>query len=283
MLSVLAALGGALCVGGADFLAGRSARASAPLVVAMWINVIALAAMGLLFLISPPRLSPGAAVGAAIGGVVAALAISLIYAALAAGAMSLIAPLIACGTSLVPTATATALGHPPDLPQSIGAAVSLCGILAVAWPPSRATGHVRLSRRALLLTTAAATFAGIALATLQQAGAASVHAAIGVAGLARLTAALTCLVVVAARRERVQVPRSARPWLVGAGLLDAYGLTLLLVGSKLGNDAIVAVVGSLYAVVTVLLAQAFLGERVTHRQKSGIALAAAGVALLTAG
>jgi drug/metabolite transporter (DMT)-like permease len=282
VVSILAALGGALCVGGADFLAGRSSRSASPLLVATWINAVALVAVGVPCLISPPHLSSGAAVGAALGGVVAALAITLIYAALAAGMMSLTAPLIACGTSLVPSATATALGHPPDLIQSVGAAAALCGIMGVAWPAGSSTGHVGLSRRALSLTLAAAACAGIALATLQQAAAASVYAAIGVSGLARVTALLTCLAVVAVG-DRTGMRRPARPSVVGAGLLDAYGLTLFLVGSRLGNDAVVAVVGSFYAIVTVLLAQTVLSERVTHRQKWGIVAAASGVALLAAG
>jgi drug/metabolite transporter (DMT)-like permease len=41
--------------------------------------------------------------------------------------------------------------------------------------------------------------------------------------------------------------------------------------------ALVAVLGSLYPVVTVILAHAILGERLTRKQKAGIGIALAGV------
>jgi len=46
---------------------------------------------------------------------------------------------------------------------------------------------------------------------------------------------------------------------------------------------VTAVIVSLYAVVTVLLAQAVLRERIARHQGAGLAAAAAGVALLSAG
>ena len=50
-----------------------------------------------------------------------------------------------------------------------------------------------------------------------------------------------------------------------------------------GLLALVAVLGSLYPVVTVLLAHVLLGERLTRAQQVGIAVALAGVCAISAG
>jgi uncharacterized membrane protein len=60
-------------------------------------------------------------------------------------------------------------------------------------------------------------------------------------------------------------------------------VTLFLLASALGNTALVAVLVSLYAIVTVLLAQTVLRERIATHQGWGIAMAGVGVALLSAG
>ena len=50
-----------------------------------------------------------------------------------------------------------------------------------------------------------------------------------------------------------------------------------------GLLTLVAVAGSLYGAVTVLLARFLLGERLAASQRAGVALALAGVALIAAG
>ena len=50
-----------------------------------------------------------------------------------------------------------------------------------------------------------------------------------------------------------------------------------------GALSIVAVVGSLYPVMTLILARAVLGERIGPVQKAGVAAALAGVAMIAAG
>ena len=50
-----------------------------------------------------------------------------------------------------------------------------------------------------------------------------------------------------------------------------------------GLLSIVAVLGSVYPIATVLLAHAVLGERITRTQRIGILVAFAGVAAVSAG
>jgi drug/metabolite transporter (DMT)-like permease len=282
-LSTLAALGSALCIGSADFFGGWAARKASNLPVTMWINIVALAVLAIACAIVQPRLSAGHAIGALVGGCVSAISINLIYAAFSAGAMTLAAPLIAGGSAIVPTVAATVAGQPPDAIQSVGIAVTLVGVFAITWMPRATPAHLTLSRRALVLTVLASLAAGAALSILLLSAKGSSSAAVGVSGLSRLASLFTCVLFVLVSRSRVRLPRSLAPPIVGTGLLEASGATLFLLASSLGNTAVVAVLVSLYAMVTVLLAQVFLRERIAARQGWGILVAAAGVALLSAG
>jgi drug/metabolite transporter (DMT)-like permease len=58
---------------------------------------------------------------------------------------------------------------------------------------------------------------------------------------------------------------------------------LFALASQRGLLSLVAVLGSLYPIVTVLLARFVLAERVARSQEAGIVLTLAGVALISAG
>jgi drug/metabolite transporter (DMT)-like permease len=86
---------------------------------------------------------------------------------------------------------------------------------------------------------------------------------------------------------------AVRPGLPGAptrlgalalvGLLDAGANGLYAWATTQGLLSVVAVLGSLYPVATVLLARFVLGERVRRIQELGIAAAVTGAALIAAG
>ena len=67
------------------------------------------------------------------------------------------------------------------------------------------------------------------------------------------------------------------------GLLDVAGNALFAVASTKGAVGVVAVLTSLYPVVTVALARFVLKERLQARQAVGVVCALAGVALIAAG
>jgi uncharacterized membrane protein len=282
-LSSLAALAGALCIGGADFLGGLSSRRSHPVVATFAINLVALVIFVVAFAVVQPHLGTGNALGALAGGIVSAIGLNLIYASFAAGAMSLTAPLIACGSALVPTATATVIGEPPNSLQAVGILFALVGVVAITWTPPGSPDHVPLSRRALALTTVASLVGGasfsILLLSVEGGGG---ETALGVAAISRLASTGACLVIVFTLIGRSQRGKPPTAPVLGAGVLEAAGTTFFLVASTLGNAAVVAVIVSLYAIVTVLLAQTVLRERIATHQGIGIAAAAVGVALLSA-
>jgi drug/metabolite transporter (DMT)-like permease len=277
------ALVAAICFGSADFLGGIAARRTGPLAATTAINLVALALLAPPCLLLLPGLDAGHLAAAVCGGVLSALTLALIYASFAAGAMSLAAPLIACGSVSVPTLTAIATGEAPSPLQGIGIVLALAAVLAITWPRRNAVERTALGRRALLITGLAALCSGATLSVLQLAVADQVDVAIGVSGISRGAAVGACLVaVLLARPPGLRSPGLRAP-AAGAGVLEAAGGTLFLLATSLGNRAVVAALVSLYAIATVVLAQLILREGLSGQQAIGIATAVAGMALMSAG
>ncbi len=194
------------------------------------------------------------------------------YSALSLGTMSVVSPLVACG-AVVPFSIAIAAGDRPSSLAVAGASVALIGAVLASVEERRAASPERA--RAVALAVVAALALGIfvyflglgsrdgdALSTL-------VGARVGSLGL--------LLVVAVAARAPIRVPRPALWPVAAVGLADVSANALFAFASGHGLLSLVAVLGSLYPVVTVLLAHALLGERLTRAQQAGIALAMAGV------
>jgi drug/metabolite transporter (DMT)-like permease len=93
------------------------------------------------------------------------------------------------------------------------------------------------------------------------------------------------LVLIAALVARPQLPRDAGS--VGAlaviGVLDLGANGLFAIATTEGLLSVVAVLGSLYPAVTVVLARFVLAERVSRLQEVGVGLTLAGVVAISAG
>ena len=78
-------------------------------------------------------------------------------------------------------------------------------------------------------------------------------------------------------------PLDAIPALLAIGFFDVLANSLFAVATNHGLLSLVAVAGSLYSAVTVLLARFVLGERLARIQLCGVVAALVGVALIAAG
>lgn len=280
-MTVLLALLSSALWGTADFLGGRGARRLPLLTVLAWVQLSGLGlALVLLVTVRPDMNAEGLVWGAA-AGLVGTIAIGTFYAALAAGAMSLVAPLSACG-AVIPAVVAIAGGEAPSALVLSGLALALGGAVLVAREPADGP-HEPLSPRALALAIAAAVGIGVLLTLLQHASEIDGSSALAAVIAARATAAPLTLLVVLVRGASLTAgaPRERRP-LVVAGVIDTGANVLLAIATTKGSDAIAAVLGSLYPVTTVVLAAALLHERVARSQALGIAIALAGVVLVSA-
>jgi drug/metabolite transporter (DMT)-like permease len=282
-MGTLWGLAAALFIGSSDFLGGWMSRRASPLALTLWINVVALLTLGLVCAVLQPQISTANAIEALAGGLVSAVAINLIYAVFAAGAMSLAAPLVACGTAIVPITTAAVTGDPPTGVQSVGILFALSGVAAITWTRPADSGRVDATPRAFGLILAASFSGGAAFSLLLLSAGGGADSAVGASCLSRVSEVSACAALVLAKGTRPALDRSLFIPTFGAGELEAAGVTLFLVASVVGERSVVAVIVSLYAVVTVLLARAVLRERIAAHQGWGIFAAAVGVALLSAG
>lgn len=279
MLAIVLALGSSVGWGSADFLGGLSAR-RAPILVVAAVSQTAGLALTLLLVAWVGRgpNDPAVVWIGAVGGVLGAAGLSALYRGLAVGRMGVVAP-IAAMSGLVPIAVGlVAQGDRPAPVQIAGMALAIGGVVLAA----RAHEGDGTSRVAagVLLALVAALFLGSMVVALDAGGD---RDPVWTIFMVRVSSAGVLWSVVAARRPSFATLRPNLGMLVGAGALDNLSNLLFVLASARGLLSLVAVAGSLYPVVTVLLARVVLRERLRRRQLVGVAGALLGAALISLG
>jgi drug/metabolite transporter (DMT)-like permease len=264
--------------GTADYLGGLTARRAPALTVGMYAQAVGLVAAWGLVAATGDWLSGTSAAWALVAGGVGALALALFYAALAAGAMTIVAPLSACG-AVIPVTVALVGGESPGTLGAAGMALALGGAV-LASLGADADHPTRLSARALGLSAGAAVGIGVTVALLQQAEEGG--EAIAVVAVMRSIGTPTLLAAVLLAGVSRGLSRPLWPAVVAVGVFDAAANVTFVAASGEGHDAVVAVLGSLYPLTTVALAGILLRERPHRVQVAGVMVALAGIALIAA-
>jgi len=276
--AALLALAASLAWGVGDFLGGLKARALPSLLVMAASQPFGLAALGIGVAVRGTGIPGDEVAWAALSAALGTIGLFAFYRGLATGAMSVVAPIAAVAAGFpVVWGVAVSGDHIHDL-QAIGFIAAVGGSVA-------ASLEIRPERRQI-----AAGVGWAALAMLAFGGyyvpmhAASAHDWLWPAFLFRCTSVTLVVSVVLVRRIRPSGLRPHWPGLVAVGFLDTGGNALFAAASSThGLLSVVSVLASLYPVVTVLLARLVLGERVQRTQDAGVAVALAGVVLITAG
>lgn len=273
-LAVLAALGAAVAWGSGDFGGGLAARRTASLRVVLLAQLIGTAILVGLALISGGPLPPWPAAGlAAVGGLAGGLGLVLLYRALAIGPMGVVAPLTAVVSGLLPVIIGIALEGWPSPAQVAGFALALGAVWIIANPG--AGGHLR-SRALLLALTSGVGFA-VFLTIMARLNLYGAYWPLVIGRLASIALLATILLVTSPPRSPGRLPWA---FIALAGLGDTGGNVLFVVATQFGRLDVAAVISSLYPAATVLLARAFLDERLTSRQTAGLVLALLAIGLI---
>jgi drug/metabolite transporter (DMT)-like permease len=278
MLGIALALASSVAWGTSDFLGGlRSRRISALTVLLVSQPVGLVLALAVALTAGGDALSARDAAIAAGAGVTVVVALGAFYRAMALGSVTVVATIGALGV-LVPVAAGLVQGDRPGALQAVGAAVGIAGVVLVAREPDpewRAASRVAIGLAALAALGFGTFFLGLDLSSRPRPAWTIVAARTG--GVA------TLLIAAAFVRPSMRIEPALLPSLVAIGVFDVLANSLFAVATNHGLLSLVAVAGSLYSAVTVLLAWFVLGERLAVPQRAGVVTALAGVALIAAG
>ncbi len=199
------------------------------------------------------------------------------YGALSLGTMSVVSPVVACG-AVVPFALSLATGERPAAFAVVGALLALGGAVLASVEERRSSSPDRA--RAIVLALVAAIALGLFVYFLglgsREGDALSTLFGARVGSLALLIG------LTSARRASLRIPTRWLPAVFAVGLADVSANALFAFASTHGLLALVSVLGSLYPIVTVLLAHTILGERLTRTQRAGVAVAMVGIVAIAA-
>ncbi|MBV9207673.1 MAG: EamA family transporter [Actinobacteria bacterium] len=305
MVTILA-LAAAVLYGTADFLGGvASRRVSVFAVLAMTVPAGAAVVLVVVLLSQAPWLGGllgggssvsaggwGAFGWAAASGLCGTCGLVAFYAGFAAAPISVVAPVAALVSTVLPVGVAIAGGERPTVGMVAGGLICLAAIVLVSVPsasrpdaeqsrPGRRPGggwhDARL--RGLGYGVAAGAGFGLFFLCLKNAGQSGVLWPVAISRTAGALAAVGIALAAGTRPWR-RVGRTGVIALI-SGAVDAAANVCYVLATRAGLFGLAVVITSLYPGMTVLLARWLLGERMRWLQRAALVLAAAGVVLLT--
>jgi drug/metabolite transporter (DMT)-like permease len=277
VLAIGLALASSLVYGVSDFLGGSKSR-TVPLLFVLLVSQASALVLLIAIVLAHGDGPPGASflLYAVIAGVGEAVGVAALYRGLAVGVMSIVAP-VAATAPLVPVVAAIVLGELPEPIQGAGIVLGVAGLAIISLDPSGdQSGNVR---RSLLFGLLTALGFGSFLVALDGASEGGVPWAL-------LVARLTTVAIFAAAFVVTRPPRAVRradlPVLALIGVLVVGADSMYAVASTKGLLSVVAVLSSLYPVVTIGLARCYLRERLHPHQHIGVAAALGGAVAISA-
>lgn len=264
----------ALSFGAGDFAGAFAARRAGALIVVAGAHSVGLVALLIGALIArPPLPDPGTILVGLAAGIAGVVGLAALYRGMSLGSMGIVTSLSGAGSLAIPLLAGTLLGVRIT-------PIQLLGVLCVAGAAVAASGASRdeVGRRALLLAAAAAVgFGGwYVLVDLAARGGDPLWALV----FSRAASAAIATAVAASRFERSRFPGRI---VIAAGLFDVGGNALYVVAREEIPVGLAAALTGLYPIVTMICARYLLGERLPRLGQLGVALALAGVVLISAG
>jgi drug/metabolite transporter (DMT)-like permease len=284
----------------ADFFGGLSARRIAAVQTAVLAQVAGLVLLLLagVTLLGGERLGEDLAIGAW-AGVVGGLAIGAFYFALSRGSMSVVAPVSATTSAVVPVIAGLLLGESPAALQWAGIALALPAILLISREGTTDAGtqpDEPLEERASPADNRVALVAGLVAGVGFGLFVVLITRTSSASGIWPLVSSRTASAVVlgmvllatgapgtgpSARSSAAG--RAGLRFAIAAGVLDSTSNVLILEAGRRGMLVLVGVIGAMYPASTIVLARVVLGERLQRHQLVGLAVAVTAVVSIALG
>ena len=279
-MSAFLALFSSLLWGGADFLAGNLTKKYKAVAVAAVSQSFGLLCGVLVILFSSSWLAPnlswdGYLIPGVLAGLMGFAGLIAFYAGLATGRMGVVSPISSLSV-FIPLGVAIFGGEKLTTIQIIGICVALLGGFCASGPEIRGG----LSAKPLVFATIAAFGFGGAITLIAKG---SQTSAIMTMTTMRCTTFIVALILLARFKTFGGFTKKDLPILMVIGAADFFGNLLLGVATTKGLVSLAVVLGSMFPIVTAMLAFKFLHERLHKVQYLGVALAISGVVILSLG
>ena len=277
MASLLALLSSILW-GGADLLGGKLSKRYQAIAVTAVSQVFGLLIGVSIVLISSSWLSPSLSwdsyfISGVFAGLLGFIGLVAFYTGLATGRMGVVAPISALSVT-IPLTIAFINGEKPNTGQLIGMGVALTGAFFASGPEIK--GGVTI--KPIIFAVIAAFGFGSAVTFIARG---SETSAIMTMTTMRLATLMVALLLFARYRTIGGFTKKDLPILIAIGGADFMANLLLGVATTKGLVSLAVVLGSLYPIVTALLAFRLLHERLHKVQYLGIAFAITGVVVIS--
>jgi len=274
----LLALLSSILWGGADFLGGKLSKRYQAIAVTAVSQVFGLLIGVSIVLISSSWLSPSLSwdsyfISGVFAGLLGFIGLVAFYTGLATGRMGVVAPISALSVT-IPLTIAFINGEKPNTGQLIGMGVALTGAFFASGPEIK--GGVTI--KPIIFAVIAAFGFGSAVTFIARG---SETSAIMTMTTMRLATLMVALLLFARYRTIGGFTKKDLPILIAIGGADFIANLLLGVATTKGLVSLAVVLGSLYPIVTALLAFKLLHERLHKIQYLGIAFAITGVAVIS--
>jgi drug/metabolite transporter (DMT)-like permease len=294
MITAILGLLTAVVYGSADFVAAMATRRIRVLAVTAGSSITGLVALIAMVPIFGVDFSQNAISWGFAAGLFSVTALITLYASLAIGPISIISPLGALISAIVPAIIGVVfMGEEFSATGWLAIFIGLIAVVLIGMVPDSTGARPQLE--AILLAIAAGVSIGLAVSSLAQSpadsGIAPVITMRGTAAAILLLLNVPWIIALIRKRETIVKPgdesNGTSNGLIGlialAGVFDAAANVLFTLASRSGSLTVAGVLTALYPLGTILLARLVLGEKITRLQAIGISLALGASALLALG
>jgi drug/metabolite transporter (DMT)-like permease len=280
-MSAILALFSSLLWGAADFLGGNLTKKYKAVAVTAASQSFGLLIGIFVVIVTSSWKTPtlnwdGYVIPGILAGIMGFIGLVAFYASLASGRMGVVSPISALSVFIPLTIAIISEEKKPTTLQFIGIAVALVGGFCATGPELKGGS----SLRPIIYAVIAAFSFGSAVALLTKGSQVS---PIMTMTTMRSTTFIFAILLVIRFRSVGGFKKDDIPILFAIGAADFFGNLLLGIATTKGLVSLAVVLGSLYPIVTSLLAFKFLKERLHRIQYFGIVFAVIGIVFISAG
>jgi drug/metabolite transporter (DMT)-like permease len=278
-VTVVLALASALAYGLSDFIGGLTTRRLDVWTTATFAQIVSLVTVTPVALLVAGSPTTGDLAWGLLAGVGSAGGTMFLYRGLSRGRMSVVAPVSAVGSAIVPVVVAVITGERPAALAWVGVACAFPAIWLVSQAGDDPPGAASMRSSLVDGVLAGAGFGLLFVALGQVPESAGLHPVVAM----QASSVLVLMVAAHAVGNGLRWRRDSVPGPLAAGVLAGAATVLFQLATQSGLLTVASVLTALYPATTVVLAAAVLKERIAGRQALGLAIAAVAVGLVAAG